>query len=127
MKRIMLFVIPVVIIFLAVVSLPAFTGLAADWFWFQAIGYETVFTKRLVWQAALGIGAGLIAFTFLLVNLRMALRGIVPDPIVVQLRAARPTIDPDRFLKRLAWPIALVLASISDVLRNRSVIPIFTF
>ena len=127
MKRIVLLVVPFAVLFLVVVSFPAFSSLAADWFWFKAIGFETIFMKRLVWQLALGFGVGVVAFVFLFVNLRIALRGIVPDPLVVQLRARRPTIDPDKFLKRLAWPIALVMAFLLAAAASGAWLPILQF
>jgi uncharacterized membrane protein (UPF0182 family) len=52
--------------------LPALVRIAAEWPWFQAIGYERVFTTRLVAEALLGAAVAVVAFTFLYVNLRLA-------------------------------------------------------
>ncbi len=127
MKRIVLIVVLVAAVLLLVVSFPALANLIADWYWFRAIGFETVFTKRLFWQGALWLGVVTLSFAFLLVNLRVALRGVVPDPLVVQLRAARPTIDPDKFLKRLAWPIALVMAVLLAAAASGAWLPLLRF
>src|SRR5213082_694939 len=84
--------------------------LAAEWFWFQALGYERVFTTQLVAEALLGVGVGGLVFAFLYVNLRIAQRGLVPNPLVVQFSSGAPAVDVTRLVRRLALPTALVLA-----------------
>ena len=84
--------------------------LAAEWLWFQALGYERVFTTRLVAEAVLGVGVGGLVFAFLYVNLRIAQRGLVPNPLVVQVSSGAPAVDVTRLLRRLALPAALGLA-----------------
>ena len=61
-------------------STPSLARLAADWYWFQELGFETIFLKALGTKLALGIGIGALAFVFFYGNLRIAQRGIVPDP-----------------------------------------------
>src|SRR3989442_7097646 len=56
--------------------------LAAEWLWFQALGYERVFTTRLVAEAVLGVAVGGAVFAVLYANLRIAHRGLVPNPLV---------------------------------------------
>ena len=87
-------------------------SLAAEWFWFQAVGYERVFTTRLVAEAVLGVGVGGLVFAFLYANLRIAQRGLVPNPLVVQVGsgAGAAAVDLTRLLRRLALPTALGLA-----------------
>src|SRR6266550_3193723 len=68
--------------------------LAAEWLWFQALGYERVFTTRLVAEAVLGVGV----------------RGLVPNPLVVQFSSGATAVDVTRLLRRLALPTALGLA-----------------
>src|SRR5437763_641718 len=46
--------------------------LVAEWLWFQALGYERVFTTRLVAEALLGVGVGGLVFAFLYLSLRIA-------------------------------------------------------
>jgi uncharacterized protein len=84
--------------------------LAAEWLWFQALGYERVFTTRLVAEAVLGVGVGGLVFAFVHVNLRMAQRGLVPNPLVVQFSSGAAAVDVTRLLRRLALPTALGLA-----------------
>src|SRR5438034_56341 len=99
-----------VILFALVLLLFNLVPLAAEWLWFQALGYERVFTTRLVAEAVLGVGVGGLVFAFLYVNLRIAQRGLVPNPLVVQVSSGATAVDVTRLLRRLALPTALGLA-----------------
>src|SRR5207249_3323285 len=61
-----------VLLFALFLFLSNLVQLAAEWFWFQALGYERVFTTQLVAEALLGVGVGGLVFAFLYVNLRIA-------------------------------------------------------
>jgi len=100
----------VLVLFALFLFLSNLVPLAAEWLWFQALGYERVFTTRLVAEAALGVGVGSLVFAFLYVNLRIAQRGLVPNPLIVQVSSAAATVDVTRLLRRLALPTALGLA-----------------
>jgi uncharacterized membrane protein (UPF0182 family) len=84
--------------------------LAADWLWFQALGYERVFTTRLVAEVVVGVAVGGLVFAFLYVNMRLAQRGLVPNPLIVQVSNGAATVDLTRLLRRVALPTALGLA-----------------
>src|SRR6059036_4351402 len=99
-----------VVLFAFVLLLFNLVPLAAEWLWFQALGYERVFTTRLVAEAVLGVGVGGLVFAFLYVNLRIAQRGLVPNPLVVQYSSGATALDVTRLLRRLALPTALGLA-----------------
>src|SRR2546430_274852 len=99
-----------VVLFALVLLLFNLVPLAAEWLWFQALGYERVFTTRLVAEAVLGVGVGGLVFAFLYVNLRIAQRGLVPNPLVVQFSSGATAVDVTRLLRRLALPTALGLA-----------------
>ncbi len=94
----------------AMMAVPAFVRLLADWYWFSALGLTGVFLKTLGTQVGLGLAIGAVAFAFFFANLRVAQRGMVPDPVVVSISSGMPKLDVTRTLRRLAWPIALVLA-----------------
>src|SRR5213592_2393705 len=99
-----------VVLFALLLLLSNLVPLAAEWLWFQALGYERVFTTRLAAEAVLGVGVGGLVFAFLYVNLRIAQRGLVPNPLVVQLSSGAAAVDVTRLLRRLALPTALGLA-----------------
>src|SRR5438093_10876291 len=73
-----------VVLFALVLLLSNLVPLAAEWLWFQALGYERVFTTQLVAEAVLGVGVGGLVFGLLYVNLLIAYSGIVPNPLLVQ-------------------------------------------
>src|SRR5437016_8832412 len=99
-----------VVLFALLLVLFNLVPLAAEWLWFQAVGYQRVFTTRLVAEAVLGVGVGGLVFVFLYVNLRIAQRGLVPNPLVVQVSSAGAAVDVTRLLRRLALPTSLGLA-----------------
>src|SRR5207245_11603725 len=96
-----------VVLFGLLLLLSNLVPLAAEWLWFQALGYERVFTTRLVAEALLGLGVGALVFAFLYLNLRIAQRGLVPTPLLVQFVAGAPAGDVPRPLPGLAPPTAL--------------------
>src|SRR5437870_104762 len=99
-----------VVLFALLLLLSNLVPLAAEWLWFQALGYERVFTTRLAAEAVLGVGVGGVVFAFLYGNLRLAQRGLVPNPLVVQFSSGAAAVDVTRLLRRLALPTALGLA-----------------
>jgi len=100
----------VILLVALLLSLSNLVELAAEWLWFQALGYQRVFITRLVAEAVLGVGVGGLVFAFLYVNLRIAQRGLVPNPLVVQVSRGAAAVDVTRLLRRLALPAALGLA-----------------
>ncbi|MGH7672588.1 MAG: UPF0182 family protein, partial [Gemmatimonadales bacterium] len=99
-----------VVLAILVLVLPTLIRLAAEWPWFNALGYGRVFTTRLVAGGLLGVVVGGVAFAFLYANLRFAQRGVVPNPLIVRLSADAPVVDVTRLVRRLALPAALGLA-----------------
>ncbi|MGH7568033.1 MAG: UPF0182 family protein, partial [Gemmatimonadales bacterium] len=101
-----------VLIALAVLALflPPLVRLLAEWPWYSSIGFERVFATRIVAATLLGVAVGGLTFAFLYANLRFAQRGVVPNPVVVQLRGDAPPVDVTRLVRRLALPAALGLA-----------------
>src|SRR5256712_296894 len=108
-RRRRLGLIVLVVLFALFLHPPNLAPLAAEWLWSQALGYERVFTTRLVAQAVLGVGVGGLVFAFLYVNLRIAQRGLAPNPLVVQFSSGAAAVDVTRLLRRLALPTALGL------------------
>jgi uncharacterized membrane protein (UPF0182 family) len=103
------------VLFVLVLVLPALVQLAAEWPWFGALGYQRVFATRLVAEVLLGGVIGGVAFAFLYVNLRIAQRGVVPNPLVLAFSAGAPSVDVTRLMRRLALPAALGLGLLFGV------------
>ena len=102
-------------------------GLLAEWPWFTALGYGRVFATRLVASLTLGVLAGGVALVFLYANLRFAQRGVVPNPVVMQLDAKTPAVDVTRLVRRLALPTALVLALFIGLAVSNGWLPVLQF
>lgn len=74
-----LFVVAFATIFLA---FPAFSTLLTDWWWFREVGFESVFSRRLLTQFWLFVVAGVLTSSLVYVNLRIAQRGRAPALVV---------------------------------------------
>ena len=101
--------------------------LLAEWPWFSALGYERVFGTRLVASLLLGIVTGGIGFVFLYGNLRFAQRGVVPNPVVMQMNAQAPALDVTRLVRRLALPVALGVALLAALGVGAAWMPVLQF
>jgi hypothetical protein len=84
--------------------------LAAEWPWFRSLGFERVFTTRLLAKGLLGAGVGAFAFAFLYANLRIAQRGVVPNPLFVKLNPESAAVDITQLVRRVATPAVLLVA-----------------
>ena len=104
-RRPLLVLATLVALFLA---FPTLTALLTDWWWFREIGYQIVYTRTLTTQVLLFLAVGGLAAGVLYLNLRIAQRGLVPDPIVLQLGESVPRVDVTAALRRLSAPVALV-------------------
>lgn len=97
-------------IVLTLILLPNLIRLSTDWYWFREVGYMAVFRAEILIKLGLFFGVGLAAFAMLYGNLRIAQRGLVPDPVVVRLSPAAPHVDITELLTRLAFPVSLGIA-----------------
>src|SRR5438132_11764475 len=86
-RRRRLGLVALVVLFALLLLLFNLVPLAAEWLWFQALGYERVFTTRLVAEAVLGVGLGGLVLVFLYASLRTARRGPSPNHRFVPARA----------------------------------------
>src|SRR5215213_4595861 len=102
-----------VVAFLAAIFFPAVTSLLTDWWWFQEIGYQIVFTRPLLTSILLFLGVGGLTFAVLYGNLRLAQRGLVPYPVVLRFTQNQPRVDLTRPLRRLSLPVSLAVALIA--------------
>jgi uncharacterized membrane protein (UPF0182 family) len=110
MRRVVLLTLAVLALVLLTAGIPAFMSFLADWYWFAALEYQSVFITRLLVKLAIGGVVGLVVFVFLVVNLRIALRGVAPDPLIVPLRGSQPSLDINRMLRLATYPVAFVFA-----------------
>jgi uncharacterized protein len=101
--------------FLATILFPTLTGLLIDWWWFQEIGYQPVFTRPLLTSLLLFLTVGGVTFLVLYGNLRLAQRGLVPYPVVLRFAQNQPRVDLTRPLRRLTLPVSLVVSLLAGL------------
>jgi uncharacterized membrane protein (UPF0182 family) len=96
-----------------VVFFPALGTLLTDWWWFREIGYQIVFTRALTTQVLLFLAVGGLTGGMLYLNLRVAQRGLVPNPILLQFAQSAPRLNVTVALRRLSLPLAVGLAFVA--------------
>jgi len=126
MRRRILLVVVLALAVLALVSFPAAVRVLTEWWWYRSIGFDPIFVKSLVTRLVLGTGAGLLAFGFFYVNFRLAQRGVVPDPIVVNIntKGAGRHVDITGAIRRLALPVAAILAVLTGISASTAWLPL---
>ena len=102
---------------LVVIGVVLLAGLEAvpfytDWLWFAEVGYVPVFLKTAALRGSLLVGAGLVAYLFLSLNLRAAVRARPPD-VFWELEEpmglpSRVVLEP--LLTRLITPVVAAVA-----------------
>jgi hypothetical protein len=94
---------------------PTLSGFLTDWWWFREIGYQVVFTRELVTRAILFLAAGGLTAGLLYLNLWAAQRGLVPNPIVLQLSESAPHLNVTGMLRRLSLPVSVGLGLLAGL------------
>jgi uncharacterized protein len=101
--------------FAALFFIPSFISLLVDWWWFQEIGYQVVFTRELITRVLLFLIVGGLTFALLYLNFRIAQRGVSPDAIVLRIGQSVPKVDLTGLLRRLSPPVSLFLALLAGL------------
>jgi uncharacterized membrane protein (UPF0182 family) len=115
MLRRRLTVVLVVTALVLALGFPAASALVADWWWFQEIGYQVVFTRELLTRAAVFFAAGAVIAGTLYVNLRAAQRGVVPQPVVYRFGESAAAVNLTAILRRLSLPVSLVVGALGGL------------
>jgi uncharacterized membrane protein (UPF0182 family) len=89
--------------------LPGFVGYLTDWWWFQEIGYQIIFTRTLATQSLLFLVIGAVTAGILYLNLAWAQRHLAHGAIVLRIGQTSPRLDIAESLRRLSLPAALLL------------------
>jgi uncharacterized membrane protein (UPF0182 family) len=111
MKRSVAFLLlAVVAIFILLFSFPWLVHLLTDWYWFDALNFEPIFLRQFWTKMILGLFVGLVSFVFFFVNLRVAQRGLVPDPLVLSFSPSVPRLDLTQVLRRATLPVSVGLS-----------------
>jgi uncharacterized membrane protein (UPF0182 family) len=88
---------------------PAAVTLYTDWLWFGEIGHQSTFLRTIGPRLGLGVGAAVIAFGFVLLNLRIAIQRFPLYRFVIATREGPIAIACN---PRLAKTISIVVAGV---------------
>ncbi|MBI5039160.1 MAG: UPF0182 family protein [Nitrospirae bacterium] len=104
------------VVLLSLFIAPNFLGLLTDWYWFQEIGFTTIFTTILITKIFLGLAVGILSVAIIYLNLWLAKRLVVSRPLIVRLREGVGAetdmvrkLDLARYMNRFALPVSLIL------------------
>jgi uncharacterized membrane protein (UPF0182 family) len=109
-RRVTIVIVGLAVLLVLLTGLPALVDLMVDWQWFSALGYQSIFLTALTMKLGLGVVVGLLAFLLIYANLRLAQRGLVPDPMVVDLRSGMPKLNLTRLVRVVSLPVAALFA-----------------
>ncbi len=110
MKTRIVLLLVLLVAFLFVVSgIPVLVTLITDWYWYEALQFDSVFLNELWTKVWLGSTVAVVAFVFFYFNLRLAQRGLVPNPVVLNVGPKVPSFNVTHVLRRLSLPVALLL------------------
>ena len=100
----------VALLFVLLTIVPTIVGLFTDWLWFREVGYQIVFTTALTTKIGLFVIAGLVAYAFLALNVRLARSGPSRVPVLWRVSPELPPVDIASSLMKVAVPLTFVLA-----------------
>ena len=98
------------IIFLFVGLIPSLVRFATDYFWYQEVGYQTVFTTELGTKTLLFVLAAVITYAFVVLNARHATSGLSKSPVLWRVSPELPPVDISQSLARVVKPLAIAIA-----------------
>jgi len=108
----------IIVLVVIVLAVPSSIRVLTDWWWFQEIGYQVVFVRQLVTRGDLFLGVFAVTAVLLQLNLRLAQRGIVVNPLVVRVGPSTPQLDVSRAVRRLSPWVVLVIAFLVGLTAN---------
>jgi uncharacterized membrane protein (UPF0182 family) len=98
-----------IIIFCFLFVVPSLVRLLTDWFWFQEIGFENIFTTILGAKIVLGLIVGLITFALIYLNLKIACRFTRGRPVQIDLEHRGTSIEIGQHLEKISLLFSLVI------------------
>ncbi len=103
------------VLFLAFVVFPWLSGFVTDWLWFREIHFEPVFLTSQLWRAALFLAGGVLAFSLVYGNIRIATRGFTGFPALFVDRGRGVRVDVSRFVPRVLVAGSILVAFITGL------------
>lgn len=107
----------IVVILVLLVIIPLVIRLSADWLWFSALGYTTIFSTILLTKLILGVVIGLVTFSIIYLNFYIAYRRTKDQPTVLNnLQLQRSGIDLSKIIYKLLLPISLAIGILTGTI-----------
>jgi len=103
---------------LAILSIfvaPRLIQLLTDWYWFEEIGFSTIFTTILYSKILLGLGVGTLTFFVIYGNLWLAKRLVTSIPLVIRLQESSQKIDLGRHVNTFSLAISLLIGFLTGL------------
>jgi uncharacterized membrane protein (UPF0182 family) len=108
-----------ILLLVAFFGIPSSVEFYTDWLWFGEVGYQPVLLRAIGTKTLVGAVVFVLAFVFLVLNLRVSLRGLRPRELVIMTAdgARRLVVDPVRF-RPLAFGAAGLVALLMGVVAS---------
>jgi hypothetical protein len=98
------------LLFLFLGLIPSLVKFATDFYWYQEVGYEAVFTTELTTKTLLFALAAAVAYLFITLNARHATSGLSKSPVLWRVSPELPPVDISKSLSKVIKPLGFVLA-----------------
>ena len=108
-------IVAVGIVFILAVLLTSTVNLITDWFWFNEIGYQQLFTTPLVAKLVMGVGMAVVVFILLTIIFSLA-RKFSPSSKSFNVRIntsqgpKMKVVDAGPIIKRITIPLVTIIS-----------------
>ncbi len=108
------------LIFLLLFILPGGVVLLTDWYWFQEVGFQNVFTTIITAKLLLGTGVGILVFVLIYLNLAIAGRNTRGMPVLVTLEQGRRPLEVGKHVGKIALVFSLFIGFFTGLAESGS-------
>jgi uncharacterized membrane protein (UPF0182 family) len=98
------------LVFLLVGLIPSIVRFVTDYFWYQEVGFQSVFTTELSTKSLLFAAAAVAAYLFVTLNAKYATSGLSKAPVLWRVSPELPPVDISKSLSRVVKPVGILFA-----------------
>jgi uncharacterized membrane protein (UPF0182 family) len=98
------------LVFLLVGLIPSIVRFVTDYFWYQEVGFQSVFTTELSTKSLLFAVAAVAAYLFVTLNAKYATSGLSKAPVLWRVSPELPPVDISKSLSRVVKPVGILFA-----------------
>jgi uncharacterized protein len=110
------------LIALFILAIPRLFQLLTDWYWFEEIGFNNIFTTILFSKILLGLGVGTLTFLIIYLNLWLTRRLVSSKPFTVNVYGSQhgevvgvKEVDTDKYINAFMLPVSLALGFLTGL------------